>query len=179
MERASRGPISRGDQFGVIGQGCARSIASHASRLQAIHRLQFSQRHGFYEVIAALAQNEIGSATLETTGIPSEIGFSSDEHGVFVTSAFMTDPWADFDEHERVLVARDPESGVDMVVALPSAMVGPHARRLTDTMQFVDDVAHRRIPLDPGFHFNFVDVRDVASKAAGDALAEAMAMAAE
>lgn len=46
--------------------------------------------------VIALAQNEIGSATLETTGIPSEIGFSSDEHGVFVTSAFMTDPWADY-----------------------------------------------------------------------------------
>jgi dihydroflavonol-4-reductase len=63
---------------------------------------------------------------------------------------------------ERVAWEVSRQLGLDMVVALPSAMVGPHARRLTDTMQFVDDVAHRRIPLDPGFHFNFVDVRDVA-----------------
>jgi valine dehydrogenase (NAD+) len=36
-----------------------------------------------------------------------------------------TDPWADFDEHERVVVARDPESGVAMVIALHSTVLGP------------------------------------------------------
>lgn len=52
--------------------------------------------------------------------------------------------------------------GLDMVVVLPAAMVGPNALRLTDTMGFLEDVAQRQVPLDPGFHFNFVDVRDVA-----------------
>lgn len=52
--------------------------------------------------------------------------------------------------------------GLDLVAVLPAAMVGPHAQRLTDTMGFLDDIAHRQVPLDPGFHFNFVDVRDVA-----------------
>jgi valine dehydrogenase (NAD+) len=37
----------------------------------------------------------------------------------------LTDPWADFDEHERVVVARDPESGVAMVIALHSTVLGP------------------------------------------------------
>lgn len=52
--------------------------------------------------------------------------------------------------------------GLDLVVVLPAAMVGPNAQRLTDTMGFLDSVLRRQVPLDPGFHFNFVDVRDVA-----------------
>lgn len=52
--------------------------------------------------------------------------------------------------------------GLELVVVLPAAMVGPNAQRLTDTMGFLDDVRRRQVPLDPGFHFNFVDVRDVA-----------------
>lgn len=35
------------------------------------------------------------------------------------------DPWSGFEEHERVLVARDPESGVAMVIALHSTVLGP------------------------------------------------------
>lgn len=52
--------------------------------------------------------------------------------------------------------------GLEMVVVLPGAMIGPNAQRLTDTMSFLDAIARRQVPLDPGFHFNFVDVRDVA-----------------
>ncbi|WPC05223.1 NAD-dependent epimerase/dehydratase family protein [Pseudomonas benzenivorans] len=52
--------------------------------------------------------------------------------------------------------------GLWMVSVLPSAMIGPNAGRLTDTMNFLDAVQQRRVPLDPNFHFNFVDVRDVA-----------------
>jgi dihydroflavonol-4-reductase len=50
-----------------------------------------------------------------------------------------------------------------LVTVLPSAMIGPHAYRLTDTMAFIDSVEKKAVPLDPNFHFNFVDVRDVAS----------------
>jgi len=52
--------------------------------------------------------------------------------------------------------------GLWMVSVLPSAMVGPNATQLTDTMGFLESVRQRQVPLDPGFHFNFVDVRDVA-----------------
>lgn len=52
--------------------------------------------------------------------------------------------------------------GLWMVSVLPSAMVGPNAGRLTDTLGFLQAVKDRKMPLDPGFHFNFVDVRDVA-----------------
>ena len=37
----------------------------------------------------------------------------------------LPDPWTDFDDHERVVVARDPESGVAMVIALHSTVLGP------------------------------------------------------
>jgi dihydroflavonol-4-reductase len=50
-----------------------------------------------------------------------------------------------------------------MVAVLPSAIIGPHATRLlTDTMGFLAAVLARKLVLDPNFHFNFVDVRDVA-----------------
>ncbi len=35
------------------------------------------------------------------------------------------DPWAGFEDHERVLVARDPASGVAMVIAVHSTVLGP------------------------------------------------------
>lgn len=49
-----------------------------------------------------------------------------------------------------------------MVAVLPSAIIGPHATRLTDTMGFLAAVLARKLVLDPNFYFNFVDVRDVA-----------------
>lgn len=51
---------------------------------------------------------------------------------------------------------------LQMVALLPSAMVGPNAQRLTDTMAYIDSIHKKSVPLDPNFHFNFVDVRDVA-----------------
>ena len=62
-------------------------------------------------------------------------------------------------------VAWDTARALDlwMVAVLPSAMIGPNATRLTDTMGFIESVRQRKLPLDPGFHFNFVDVRDVAA----------------
>jgi dihydroflavonol-4-reductase len=63
---------------------------------------------------------------------------------------------------ERMAWEVSQRLGLDLVVVLPAAMVGPNAQRLTDTMSFLDDVLHRQVPLDPDFHFNFVDVRDVA-----------------
>lgn len=49
-----------------------------------------------------------------------------------------------------------------MVAVLPSAIIGPNATRLTDTMGFLAAVLARKVALDPNFYFNFVDVRDVA-----------------
>lgn len=54
------------------------------------------------------------------------------------------------------------ELGLSMVSLLPSAMIGPNAHALTDTMEFIEMVRTKQIPLNPNFHFNFIDVRDVA-----------------
>ncbi len=54
---------------------------------------------------------------------------------------------------------------LSMVSILPSAMVGPHAQTLTDTMGFLETVRLAKLPFNPNFHFNFVDVRDVAEGA--------------
>ena len=63
---------------------------------------------------------------------------------------------------ERAAWQTAQAQGLWMVSVLPSAMIGPHAFRLTDTMGFLASIEQRKIPLDPNFHFNFVDVRDVA-----------------
>lgn len=59
--------------------------------------------------------------------------------------------------------------GLSMVSVLPSAIIGPHAERLTDTMGFLAAVLAHKLVLDPDFHFNFVDVRDVADGLIGAA----------
>lgn len=53
--------------------------------------------------------------------------------------------------------------GLPMVSVLPSVIVGPNCLRgLTPSMQVLHDICHNRMPFDPCFHFNYVDVRDVA-----------------
>ena len=37
----------------------------------------------------------------------------------------MGDPWEGFEEHEQVVVSRDPDTGTAMVVALHSTVLGP------------------------------------------------------
>ncbi|MCP3751628.1 NAD-dependent epimerase/dehydratase family protein [Pseudomonas sp. SBB6] len=63
---------------------------------------------------------------------------------------------------ERMAWQTARELDLWMVSVLPSAMIGPNATQLTDTMNFLESVRQHQMPLDPGFHFNFVDVRDVA-----------------
>lgn len=58
-------------------------------------------------------------------------------------------------EQKAWQVARDHD--LWMVAVLPSAMIDPHAYRLTDTMAFIDAAEQKAVPLDPNFHFNFVD----------------------
>lgn len=65
-------------------------------------------------------------------------------------------------ESERAAWATASRLGLPLVTVLPGAIVGPYAHRLTDTMKFLQTVADGKLPLDPDFHFNFVDVRDVA-----------------
>lgn len=55
------------------------------------------------------------------------------------------------------------EYGLDLVVVLPVAIVGPHCYRLTPTMGVLDLVLKGDIRFDVNFYFNYVDARDVAA----------------
>jgi dihydroflavonol-4-reductase len=50
-----------------------------------------------------------------------------------------------------------------MVSVLPSGMIGPHSYgRLTPTMGVISKFLTNKLPFDPQFNFNLVDIRDVA-----------------
>lgn len=49
-----------------------------------------------------------------------------------------------------------------MAVVLPATMVGPNNQKLTPSMEFIDLIQAQKLPFDPQFSFNYVDVRDVA-----------------
>ena len=94
--------------------------------------------------VAAVGQN----------GLPlTEDDWSAEEHNAYFKSKILA---------ERAAWDAAQTHGLWMVSVLPSAMIGPNALRLTDTMNFLASVQKREVPLDPNFHFNFVDVRDVA-----------------
>ena len=52
--------------------------------------------------------------------------------------------------------------GLDMVSVLPGAMIGESCFSPTPTMALFKTILDRKLPVDPGFFFNFVDVTDVA-----------------
>lgn len=52
--------------------------------------------------------------------------------------------------------------GLEMVSILPAAMLGEHCYRPTPTMELLQIVLDGKLDVDPGFWFNFIDVRDVA-----------------
>lgn len=58
------------------------------------------------------------------------------------------------------VLAREHE--LEMVSVLPSAMIGANCFGLTPTMGIFQTILDRKLPVDPGFSFNFVDVADVA-----------------
>ncbi len=93
-------------------------------------------------------------AAVGQTGQPlTENDWSEEEHNAYFKSKILSEQaaWHAAQTH-----------GLWMVSVLPSAMIGPNALRLTDTMSFLASVQKREVPIDPNFHFNFVDVRDVA-----------------
>lgn len=52
--------------------------------------------------------------------------------------------------------------GLEMVSVLPSAMIGANCYRPTPTMELFQTILDGKLDADPGFWFNFVDVREVA-----------------
>ena len=83
----------------------------------------------------------------------TEAGWNADTANIYFRS--KTDS-------ERLAWELAQRAGIDMVSVLPGAMVGAHCYRLTPTMELLQTVLDGRLKDEPGFWFNFVDVRDVA-----------------
>lgn len=66
-------------------------------------------------------------------------------------------------EAEQLAWNLSRELHVNLITVLPSSMIGPDIYgHLTPTMGFLDLVVKSRLPFDPNFAFNYVDVKDVA-----------------
>jgi dihydroflavonol-4-reductase len=52
--------------------------------------------------------------------------------------------------------------GLTMVSVLPGAMIGPNCFSMTPTMALFQTILDGKLSANPGFFFNFVDIRDVA-----------------
>jgi dihydroflavonol-4-reductase len=64
---------------------------------------------------------------------------------------------------ERMALKYAEDMGCDIVSVLPGSMVGPHLYgHLTPTMSLLRRILANRMPVDPNFSLNIVDVRDVA-----------------
>lgn len=65
-------------------------------------------------------------------------------------------------QSEKLAWKMAKEYNIDMISILPSAMIGPHSYgHLPPSMEFYYNVMKNKIPFDPCFYFNVVDVRDV------------------
>jgi dihydroflavonol-4-reductase len=53
--------------------------------------------------------------------------------------------------------------GLSLISVLPGAMIGRNCLRMTATMDLLRTIVEGRLPVNPGFFFNFVDVMDVAT----------------
>jgi dihydroflavonol-4-reductase len=65
-------------------------------------------------------------------------------------------------EAEKLVFRLAEASGIEAVSVLPTAMCGPNFVTLTPTMETMEKVLRNRLPFDPGFNMNCVDVRDIA-----------------
>ena len=91
-----------------------------ADRLDSIRMANFDGPGLYYQSsdvadMIALAQNEVGSQTLEVTGTPSDIGFENKKGDLWVTAPFMGGDWFDYD----VIRRKEVESGHKMTLKNP------------------------------------------------------------
>lgn len=67
-------------------------------------------------------------------------------------------------ESERFALKLAKQYHLFLVSVLPSAMIGPHCYgHLTPTMEILHSILTNKQTIDPGFHFNFVSIDDVAA----------------
>jgi dihydroflavonol-4-reductase len=93
-------------------------------------------------------------ATLDHSRMPiTETTWNLDHSNVYYAS--KTDS-------EKLAWEMADQLGLKMVSVLPGTMIGGHAWSLTPPMALLQRILEGKLSVDPGFVFNFVDVRDVA-----------------
>lgn len=176
----------RGD-VGPALQGLSCSITNlDLTNPESLHR-GFSGAHTVYLVGAVFshwarhAKKEIYEANMTTTRNALEAAAKcAVQRVVYVSSLAATDRsrnpiaesgWNLDDSNLYFRSKTDSEKlawqlaekyRLNMVSVLPSAMIGEHCFKLTPTMELFHTILSRRLDVNPGFWFNFVDVRDVA-----------------
>jgi len=66
-------------------------------------------------------------------------------------------------ESEKLALSLAEKLDISLISVLPTAMIGPNCfGHLTPTMEILYSIINNKLPVDPNFYFNFVDVRDVA-----------------
>ncbi len=83
----------------------------------------------------------------------TEAGWNNDASNIYFRSK---------NDSEQLAWQLANRHGLEMVSVLPAAMLGEHCYRLTPTMELLQIVLDGKLDVDPGFWFNFIDVRDVA-----------------
>lgn len=67
-------------------------------------------------------------------------------------------------EAEKLALDLAKKNNLNLISIVPSGMIGPNSfNHLTPTMEFLYGVLNNKIPFDPQFKFNFVDIKDVAA----------------
>jgi dihydroflavonol-4-reductase len=121
----------------------------HANLLATRNVLEAAAETGVKKVIYV---SSLGA--LDRSQIPiTENGWNSDTANVYFRS--KTDS-------EKLAWELTRRLGLPMVSVLPGAMVGPNCWAMTPTMSLLQTILQGKLSADPGFFFNFVDVRDVA-----------------
>lgn len=83
----------------------------------------------------------------------TEVGWNRDASNLYFRSK---------SDSEQLAWQLAERHGLEMVSVLPAAMIGAHCYRPTPTMELLQTILDGKLDADPGFWFNFVDVREVA-----------------
>ena len=67
-------------------------------------------------------------------------------------------------ESEKVVRQFVDKYGLRVMIMLPTAMIGPNFDgHLTPSTEFLFNVIKNKVPFDPGFFFNYIDIRDASN----------------
>lgn len=122
----------------------------YAANLQATRNLLEAAAHAGVKRLVYVSS----LAALDRTRLPiTEAGWNPDQSNLYFRS--KTDA-------EKLAWELAEKHNLNMVSVLPGAMIGRNCLAPTPTMALLMSIMEGKLPVNPGFFFNFVDVEDVA-----------------